>query len=170
MTPWIRVLACSGVVLLIAEACAGRGAAPSNMPGSAAARPLLPQAADLQRNIRDMLSFDANNDGIVTKEELEAGLQRQFAAADTNGDGKLDAAEMQSENDRRWRQSGTASSPLIDWNQDGVIDFAEFATTARTLFGELDRDHGGTLAGVELRVPVARRAPPDPRQGRRGQS
>ena len=169
MTPWIRVFACSGVVLLIAEACAGRDARlASNMPGGAAVRPLLPQAADLQRNIQDMLSFDANNDGIVTKEELEAGLQRQFAAADTNGDGKLDAAEMQAENDRRWRQSGTASSPLIDWNQDGVIDFAEFATTARTLFGQLDRDHGGTLAGVELRVPVARRAPSDPRQGPRG--
>jgi Ca2+-binding EF-hand superfamily protein len=169
MTPWLRVFACSGVVLLVAEACAGRAPPAMNAPG-AAARPIAPQAMDLQRNITDMLSFDANNDGIVTKEELEAGLQRQFAAADTNGDGRLDAAEMQAENDRRWRQSGTASSPLIDWNQDGVIDFAEFATTARTLFGQLDRDRGGTLAGVELRVPVARRAPPDPGQRRRGQS
>jgi len=118
---------------------------------------------DLQRNIQEMLSFDANHDGTVTREELEAGLRGQFATADKNGDGVLDAAETQAENDRRWRENGTAFSPLIDWNQDGVIDFAEFATTARTLFAQLDRDRNGTLAGLELRVPVVRQAPPPPR-------
>ena len=168
MAPLIRVFACSGAVLLVAMACAGRNAEPPMSASGTGTRntPIPLTASDLQRNVQEMLSFDANKDGEVTRDELEAGLQRQFVAADVNGDGKLDLAETQAENDRRWKQSGTASSPLIDWNQDGNIDFSEFASTTRTLFAQLDRDRGGTLAGVELRVPVARRAPPN--QGRRG--
>jgi len=168
MTRSIRRLACSVVVLLVGTGCAGMRA-PQGPPGPNGPNvPIPPQAVDLQRNIQFMLSFDEDKDGIVTRDELEAGLKRQFAAADLNGDGKLDQSETQAENDRRWRESGTASSPLIDWNQDGVIDFAEFASTVRTLFEQLDRNRSGTLAGVELRVPVARRPAPERRQERRG--
>ena len=169
MTPSIRWLTCSVLILLVGTGCASTRApqGPPGPNGGPNLRPLPPQAVDLQRNIQFMLSFDENKDGIVTRDELEAGLKRQFAAADLNGDGKLDQSETQAENDRRWRESGTASSPLIDWNQDGVVDFAEFASTVRTLFEQLDRNRSGTLAGVELRVPVARRPPPERRQERR---
>jgi len=70
--------------------------------------------------------------------------------------------EMQAENDRRFRVNGAGASPLIDWNQNGQIEFDEFATTARSLFAELDRDMDGKLVPDELRLapPGRGQAPP----------
>jgi hypothetical protein len=110
----------------------------------------------MQLNIQLMLSFDGNKDGLVTRDEVEAGLRAQFEAADTDRNGSLNLNEIQAENARRWQASGTASSPLIDWNQDGVVSFAEFSGTAYSVFSQLDRDRGGTLAGVELEAPRVR--------------
>ena len=124
-------------------------------------------AADAQVSIRLMLIYDANQDGKVTREELEAGLRREFMSADRDGDGQLSVMEMQAENDRRFRANGPAASPLIDWNQDGIIDMTEFSTTARSAFEQLDRDRDNVLDGAELRPP----RPPQPgamgRGGRR---
>ena len=109
---------CAACVVLAVAACAGRGS------GGNASRPL-PPISETEENIKLMLSYDENSDGTVTRDELEAGLRRQYAAADLNHDGKIDIREMQAENDRRFRAFGTAASPLIDWNQDGMIDFTE---------------------------------------------
>ena len=114
------------------------------------------QVGEMQLNIRLMLSYDANKDGLITRDEVESGLRAQFQAADTDRNGSLNLSEIQAENARRWQASGTASSPLIDWNQDGVVGFAEFSGTAHSVFSQLDRDRGGTLAGVELEAPRVR--------------
>ena len=111
--------------------------------------------SEQEQNIRLMLSFDANSDGTVTRQEMDAALRRQFDTCDTNHDGRIDMREMQAENDRRFRAFGTGASPLIDWNQNGEIEFDEFATTARSVFAELDKDHDGKLDMTELRLPRA---------------
>ena len=147
---------CAASVLLVAS-CAGPRRTPPN--GN---RPL-PPITETEENIKLMLSYDENSDGTVTRDELEAGLRRQYAAADLNHDGKIDIREMQAENDRRFRAFGTEASPLIDWNQDGVIDFTEFASTARSVFDEMDRNHDGKLDTNELRLPQAGRGGPPPR-------
>jgi hypothetical protein len=123
----------------------------------------------MQLNIRFMLSFDGNKDGTVSREEIEAGLKAQFEAADTDHNGSLSLNEVQAENGRRWQVNGTASSPLIDWNMDGVVSFAEFSATAHSVFAQLDRDRGGSLAGAELEAPRVRGVarPPPPRTARR---
>jgi EF hand len=127
-----------------------------------------PQMSDQELNIRLMLSYDANSDGTVTRDELEAGLKRQFVAADTNGDGRLDPQEVRAENDRRFMANGTATSPLIDWNQDGFVSFDEFATTARSVFETLDKNQDGKLTPDELRLPAAGRGGGGPPGGRGG--
>ena len=147
---------CAACVVLAVAACAGRGS------GGNANRPL-PPIGETEENIKLMLSYDENSDGTVTRDELEAGLRRQYAAADLNHDGKIDIREMQAENDRRFRAFGTAASPLIDWNQDGMIDFTEFASTARSVFEEMDKNHDGKLDGNELRLPQPGRGAPPPR-------
>src|SRR5437868_14857327 len=147
---------CAACVVLVVAACAGRGS------GGNANRPL-PPISGTGENIKLMLSYDENSDGAVTRDELEAGLRRQFAAADLNHDGKIDIREMQAENDRRFRAFGTAASPLIDWNQDGMIDLTEFASTARSVFEEMDKNHDGKLDGNELRLPQPGRGAPPPR-------
>ena len=153
MTSAIRKLVVSGAVILVASGCAGprRGPPQRGMPGEM--RPISEQ----EQNIRLMLSFDGNSDGTVTREEMEAALKRQFDACDLNHDGRIDMREMQIENDRRFRAFGTGASPLIDWNQNGQIEFDEFATTARSMFAELDKNHDGKLDMTELRLPMAGR-------------
>jgi Ca2+-binding EF-hand superfamily protein len=123
------------------------------MPG------VLRPPSELEQNVRFMLSFDGNSDGTVTRDELEAALRRQFDACDANHDGRIDLTEMQAENDRRYRAAGTAASPLIDWNQNGQLDFDEFATTARSMFAELDKDMDGKLGPDELRLARPGRGP-----------
>src|SRR5262245_30278240 len=162
----VRLLAC-GALLLAAQACASGG------PETLLARDprvATSQVGEIQLNIQFMLSFDANKDGVVTREELDAGLKRQFDAADTDHNGSLSLSEAQAENRRRWQASGTASSPLIDWNQDGVVSFAEFSAAAQSVFTQLDRDRGGTLAGAELTAPRIRtvRQPPRRQVGNAG--
>ena len=74
-----------------------------------------------------MLRYDSNNDGKITRRELEAGLRQDFRQADTNHDGVLDADEVRAANLRRIRIDQSTAIPLIDWNHDGYVDFNEFA-------------------------------------------
>ena len=139
----------SAALVLIASGCAGprRGLGPRDTMG--AMRP----PTERELNIRFMLSFDGNSDGTVTRDEMEAALKRQFDVCDLNHDGRIDVREMQVENDRRFRAFGTGASPLVDWNQNGIIEMEEFATTARSMFAELDVDEDGKLDMTELRLP-----------------
>jgi hypothetical protein len=148
----IRVLVSCGLLL------AGWGCASDDRGPRIARDPRVAtsQVGEMQLNIRLMLSFDANKDGLVTRDEIDAGLKVQFEAADTDRNGSLSLSEIQAENARRWQTFGTGSSPLIDWNQDGVVSFAEFSATAHSVFAQMDRDRGGTLAGAELVAPRIR--------------
>lgn len=98
-----------------------------------------------------LLAYDANHDGSVTRAEMEAGLRADFAKADKDHNGTLDLEEVRAVNEARWKADASTASPLVDWNHDGVVDFTEFAGTARSLFDELDRDGNGVLSPQELR-------------------
>jgi Ca2+-binding EF-hand superfamily protein len=100
---------------------------------------------------RDLLTkYDANHDGTLTKAELEAGLKAEFNAADVDHNGCLKPDEAAAINEKRIEEQGSTSTPLIDWNQDGCIDFNEFAGTARSLFTQMDRNEDGKLEPKEL--------------------
>lgn len=117
--------------------------------------PGLPEAAAL------LLRYDANHDGVITRDEMEAGLKADFAAADENHDGCLDPAEVRAENDRRLAQDGAAASPLKDWNLDGCVDIHEFSNVAHSYFGLVDRNKDGKVTVSDLRGPTMPIAPPD---------
>src|SRR4029079_2996302 len=123
MNPVVRTVGWAIAVVFVATACAGPRRPPLPAGTNAQMRPITEQ----EQNIRLMLSFDGNSDGTVAREEVEAALRRQFEACDLNRDGRIDVREMQIENDRRFRAFGTGASPLIDWNQNGQIEFEEFA-------------------------------------------
>jgi hypothetical protein len=65
----------------------------------------------MQLNIRLMLSFDANKDGSVSREEVNSGLKAQFEAADADHSGSLNLSEMQTENGRRWQATERPPRP-----------------------------------------------------------
>lgn len=96
-------------------------------------------------------NFDTNNDGTVTRAELEAGLRQYFWQADGNRDGRLDPEEVALENQRRIQRDGSTAMPLIDWNQDGYVDFHEFASGVRSQFDLLDQDGDGQVSLDEFR-------------------
>jgi hypothetical protein len=110
-----------------------------------------PKEAPFHPPVEMLLRYDANHDGTVTREEMEAGLKADFAAADKNHDGCLDADETAAVNHARWEEGLSTTSTIVDWNHDGCVDFNEFANTARSFFDEIDRDGDGKLSPKELR-------------------
>lgn len=105
-----------------------------------------------------LLKYDANHDGTLTKAELEAGLKAEFDAADADRNGCLNPDEVRTINEKRLAEQGSTATPLIDWNQDGCVDFNEFAGTTRSLFTELDRNEDGKLDPKELNPRAAAKA------------
>jgi Ca2+-binding EF-hand superfamily protein len=96
-------------------------------------------------------NYDSNGDGTVTRRELEAGLRQYFRQADTNHDGRLDPDEVAAANQRRISKDESAAMPLIDWNQDGYVDFDEFAAGVRSQFEQLDLNGDGKVTPDEFR-------------------
>src|SRR5262249_1041227 len=103
--------------------------------------------------IKQLLRYDADKDGQVTRAEMEAGLRPDFAALDKNPDGKLNRDEVHEEKARCYKEDWPEYSPLLDWNQDGYIDFKEFASTLRSIFDQLDKNHDNVLDETELKMP-----------------
>jgi hypothetical protein len=115
--------------------------------------PGLPPSAAL------LLRFDGDKDGSVTKDEMEAGLKADYAAADSNSDNCIDAAEVRVENAMRLRRDTSQASPLVDWNLDRCVDLREFSNTAHSYFDLADRTKDGRVSQLELRGPAMPLAP-----------
>jgi len=109
-----------------------------------------------------ILRYDANNDGMVTRRELEAGLRQDFWQADTNRDGRLDPDEVHAANLRRIRIDQSTAIPIIDWNHDGYVDFDEFAAPMRSLFDQFDANGDGVVTLKEMNVKLVPTTPKPP--------
>jgi hypothetical protein len=107
-----------------------------------------------------LLRYDANHDGVITREELEAGIKADFEAADVNHDGCLKPAEVRAENERRIARDGAQAAPVVDWNLDGCVDLKEFGTAYRSYFELADRAKNGRVTLLELRGPSMPIPPP----------
>jgi Ca2+-binding EF-hand superfamily protein len=129
------------ILSLVLAACAGHRVSDDREP----------KEAPFHAPIEILMRYDANHDGTITRAEMEAGLKADFAAADLNHDGCLDADEAAAVNHARWAEGLSTTSTIVDWNHDGCVDFNEFANTARSLFDEIDRDGDGVLTPRELR-------------------
>jgi hypothetical protein len=97
-----------------------------------------------------MVKYDADHDANVTAAEFNAGLRAEFSEADLNQDGVLDSLEVRAVNAARIATEASAATPLIDWNDDGHVDFREFAAAPRALFEQIDRNSDGVLDKDEL--------------------
>jgi len=104
--------------------------------------------------------FDADADGNVTRNELEQTLTADFKREDANSDAMLDAAEARGLNERLRQEPNM--SPVFDWNADGRLVYAEFATQWRTLFDRADRDRDGVVSAEEIVGRPERKPRPPP--------
>jgi Ca2+-binding EF-hand superfamily protein len=98
---------------------------------------------------------DANNDGVVTRQEFEASRSAGFARLDANHDGQLSRDEFRA--GRRWGGHAGADRfhgrgdrmARLDANHDGAISRAEFLTPVNARFDRLDGDHDGVISPQE---------------------
>ena len=113
--------------------------------------PAEPPTADRPR-------VDANGDGIVTREEAQVypRLATHFDAADTNRDGRLDAAEAQAGRESARREARAAIRErwtAADKDGDGAISLAEANESMPLLakrFGEFDANGDGKISRDEI--------------------
>jgi hypothetical protein len=112
-------------------------------------------------NAAIILKFDANHDGTLTRAELIAGLKADFAAHDTHHNGCLDGDQARIINQERVEEDQSTATPVVDWNQDGCIDYTEYSAVPYSLFDQLDLDHDGKLTAKELERAGAKPKDPD---------
>lgn len=72
-------------------------------------------------------SFDMNEDGVISQDELREGIAAAFAEADANGDGQLTALEQQAWAANLPARDDTLANPVrFDPNLDRIVTYEEF--------------------------------------------
>lgn len=116
----------------------------------------------------EFATLDANGDGQVTQDELDAAHAARFAEVDTDGNGTVTAEEMvahmqaMAEQRREDRQARMAERMIarMDQNDDGVLSADEMkpgaAPTPKTMFERLDKDGDGAISQDEFAAAQAR--------------
>ncbi len=105
-----------------------------------------------------LLQYDTNQDGIISRAELEAGKTAEFAKADTNADGFLSWDEFQAWNEARRTAQTNAVFAVMDADGNASISADEFAnaypergaTQATNMFTLADTNADGALSLEEL--------------------
>lgn len=102
--------------------------------------------------------FDADGDGLVTREELAAARSERFSAMDADGDGAVTAEELV-----QFRMLRRAQRRIerMDQNGDGVLQETELRMGAR-MFDRFDLNADGAVSRAE--IDIAR----DAMRGKRG--
>ncbi len=103
---------------------------------------------------REPVSFqelDANGDGQLTQEEMEAHRAQRFSKADTDGDGKLSVEEMQAAVQQKANERVTKLFEKHDANKDGFLSEDELPKPRRAgkMFDRIDADNSGTISEQE---------------------
>lgn len=130
--------------------------------------------------LSSLLQFDLDGDGVVTRDEIEtylagnmmmillsqsrgdaADADRQFQSAvtqamapDTNGDGRIDAAEMLATAAKHAIRFGGNSlqwvALTLDENGDGRVTRVEYLRAAEAIFWTIDSNGDGVLSKEEI--------------------
>lgn len=111
---------------------------------------------------QQLMAFDKNHDGVLTRDELPDRLQPLFTRADANKDGKVTPEELRALAAKQTLPTGSMKQgaprdPLfmaLDTDHDGTISAAEIAASSTSLL-TLDKNHDGEIADNEMRPPQA---------------
>ena len=102
-----------------------------------------------------LLSFDIDDDGLITDSEIETGIVEAFGDADANGNGSLTALEQQA-----WaaslptRDESLANPVRFDPNLDRSVSPDEFSQVITSLADGYRNSDSGELRVEDLRTTV----------------
>lgn len=100
--------------------------------------------------------FDMNNDGKVTKDEIEQSKKARFAAADTNGDVKISSDEaatyITAEIAKRVSDRAARFINNNDADGDGMLSYDEMGMWEKQdkMFSRIDVDGDGVVTKKEF--------------------
>ena len=115
---------------------------------------------------------DANKDGFVTKDEIQAlqtkqlqalkaretaQIGEQFKKLDTNHDNQLSLAEFSAAAEPLPTAAPDAPIAKLDTNKDGKISRDEYRAPKLADFDKADSNHDGTLTVAELKAAMGQR-------------
>ncbi|NOD48430.1 MULTISPECIES: EF-hand domain-containing protein [unclassified Ruegeria] len=104
---------------------------------------------------REPVSFqelDADGDGQVTQQEMEAHRTARFTQADTDGDGQLSLDEMQAAAQKKASDRVAKMFEKNDANKDGFLSQDELPKPRRAdkMFDRMDADNSGGISEQEF--------------------
>ena len=105
---------------------------------------------------------DLNQDGKVTRAELDAAIAKRFASA-TKGKGFMTGAEFYADQLADFQDMNTRMFRRLDRDRDGSLTLQEYAASEEKLFSRLDKNNDGTLTEDELRPRFGNRSAGSPR-------
>lgn len=109
-------------------------------------------AQDSAPGQRGVFQADANNDGVLTRQEFDAGRVAHFTRLDANTDGQLSREEMRAmrgDRHHRGRRGGMHGLRGADANNDGNITRDEFLSRPLQRFDRLDANDDGVIGAAE---------------------
>lgn len=108
----------------------------------------------------DFATLDANGDGGITLDELQAQGAARFAEHDTDGDGALSAEELIAAANGRAADRAAQMIARLDANDDGVLQQEEMrprgGDMGARMFGRVDADNDGILTEAEFEAAMDR--------------
>ena len=135
-------------------------------PHPAIAAAPIPRASFIVTMDGEYRKLDANNDGVVTRVELEASQQRAAAMAlaqkarglftrfDTDRNGQLNLAEFTyaTSGGPQPKPDVTVTMNRLDANRDNKVTLVEYRTLTVANFDRLDADKDGVVSVAEQRA------------------
>lgn len=132
------------------------------LPGQGEVKPELNHVGGIGRLVPGgglLLSFDTNEDGVVTPAEVETGISAAFTLADANGDGRVSPLEQISWSEKLpTRDMSLANPARFDPNLDRVVRLDEF-TDIVWLLVNVYADPTGSVNIADLQAVEQRRQP-----------
>ena len=95
--------------------------------------------------------LDMNHDGVVTQDEFVAAATARFQQLDTQGTGKVTAAEITASPKAQERASHAVEHIVrhLDTNGDGVVSQDEYLAAAKKRFSRMDKNGDGFIDADE---------------------